>query len=310
MGLRQTYEERCSLFFAQPLPVKQFFIAQSQILAGGFLKNVPSVHFQLPERVVCDVGDLTPLPVPEKQRYQKAGGRIDCFRRETFQEVLNQHLSRLEESQDQAISVAASLTRLTTVLYLVQGMLPVFHNEPPGSFEAEADTPPLSEQKTNMNTLDPWILDNSLRRSVAILSTAARFAPYIVADQGYQLQCKGVLSSLIQQGQGATIRQTREIIERLKVKAAAHELDRGLSLSLPYFDDREMELRLYDFEVIPVGRIPFDSRCVIMAARVERSKVANAAHFSHSTRKHLLFEFSMLEEAFSEAGTPTTSSFN
>jgi hypothetical protein len=296
--LRQTYEARCSLFFAQPLPIKQFFIVQSQFLARAFLKDESGVHFQLPDQVI-ETGSGKPLPVPEKQRHQKVGSKFTLFKREAFHAVLGQHLARLEESPEQGVSVAASLTRLTTVLYMVQGMLP--------EVRAENSRPPLAEtgnrpgpnqDGSGSDGNDPQVEENLLRRSAAILAVAAQFAPYILADEQYRLQCSDVLCTLVRQGQDSAVRQTEAIIDRLKERAVTHQLDRGLSLSLPYFDDRKMELRLYDFEVIPAGRIPFDPRCVLMAARAERAQVAKTEQFSPVTRRHLLSELALLEVAF------------
>jgi hypothetical protein len=309
--LRQTYENRCSLFFAQPLPVKQFFIVQSQILDGTFLKDEPFVHFQLPERVICEAGASTPLPVPENQRNQKAGGRVNRLKREPFQAVLSEHLAKLEKSPDRAVSAAACLTRFTLVLYMVQGMLPAKRNQATGfPLVTKKEQPLFQDGEIEKGRNNQPTLENSLQRSATILASAANFAPYILADEGYQLQCISILGELVKQGQGIAIRQTHEIIARLKAKAAAHELDRGLSLSLPYFDDGKMDLSLYDFEVIPTGRIPFDPRCVIMATRAERTKVANAIRFSRLTCTHLLSELSMLEAAFEEYGYPAALVFN
>ena len=297
--LRQTYEARCGLFFAQPLPIQQFFISQSRPLAEALLKGTLQVHFQLPDRVVCEAGASTPLPVPENLRRQKARIRVNRFRRNGFQAALCEHLTSLEGSPNQAVSVAASLTRFTTVMVMVQGMLPAYRDEASGfPLVATGDRSIFKEGETEKESDPQQVQGNSTQRSVFILAVAVKFAPYIVADQGYRLQCISTLSDLVKQGQASAVGQMREIIARLKVKAAAHELDRGLSLSLPFFDDRKMEMSLYDFEVIQVGRIPFDPRCVVMATRAERSKVANAVYLSNTTRKHLLAELSMLEEAF------------
>ena len=75
-------------------------------------------------------------------------------------------------------------------------------------------------------------------------------------------------------------------------------LNRGLSLSLPYFDDQVLEMRTHEFEVIPAGRIMFVPAFVVRAVREEQAKVAQDTRRSPSTRKYLLLELNMLEEAF------------
>ncbi len=46
-------------------------------------------------------------------------------------------------------------------------------------------------------------------------------------------------------------------------------LNRGLSLSLPYFDDQDMELKNLDFDVIPAGRVMFVPAFLVMAVSAE-----------------------------------------
>jgi hypothetical protein len=78
----------------------------------------------------------------------------------------------------------------------------------------------------------------------------------------------------------------------------AQDLNRGLSLSLPYFDDQVLAMKMRDFEVIPAGRIMFVPAFVVRAARLEQAKAGQDTRLSVSTRKHLLIELKMLEEVF------------
>ena len=92
--------------------------------------------------------------------------------------------------------------------------------------------------------------------------------------------------------------QTREIIRGIKERAEAQSLNRGLSLSLPYFDDQGLKMETFHFVVIPAGRIMFVPSFVVRAAREEEVKVDQDTRFNVSTRKHLLIELKMLEDAF------------
>ena len=75
-------------------------------------------------------------------------------------------------------------------------------------------------------------------------------------------------------------------------------MNRGLSLSLPFFDDQALQMRLHDFEVVPAGRIMFTPAFVVRATQLEEAKVAQDTRLSPSTRKYLLAELRMLEHAF------------
>ncbi len=138
----------------------------------------------------------------------------------------------------------------------------------------------------------------SMQRYMSILHAALSFAPYLVADEEYQQKRYGMLGQLINQGRTLARYQTREIIDTIKARAARHDLNRGLSLSVPYFDDQTLAIELNDFEVIPAGRIMFVPAFVVRAAREEQAKVAEDTRLSPSTRRHLLHELQMLEQAF------------
>jgi hypothetical protein len=138
----------------------------------------------------------------------------------------------------------------------------------------------------------------SMQRFLKILHTAVALAPYMVTDPEYQQKRFGMLGQLVNQARALARVQTREIIITIQRRSAAHDLNRGLSLSLPYFDDQILEMRTHFFEIIPAGRIMFVPEFVVRAALQEQAKVAQDTRLSPSTRKHLLNELQMLERAF------------
>ena len=140
----------------------------------------------------------------------------------------------------------------------------------------------------------------SMQRFVEVLHLGRGFAPYIVADEQYQQKRYGMLGQLVNQGRALARYETREIIATIKARAAQHDLNRGLSLSLPYFDDQELAMALESFEVIPQGRIMFVPAFVVRAARAQQAKVADDTRLSPGTRKHLIQELKMLESAFDD----------
>jgi hypothetical protein len=107
-----------------------------------------------------------------------------------------------------------------------------------------------------------------------------------------------MLGQLVNQGRALAFYETNEIIRTIKRRAAAHDLNRGLGLSLPYFDDQALLKLTHNFEVIPGGRIMFVPAFVVRATREEQAKVAQDTRLSPSTRKHLLGELHTLEQAF------------
>jgi hypothetical protein len=142
----------------------------------------------------------------------------------------------------------------------------------------------------------------SMQRFLTILFASRSLAPYMVADNEFEKKRYGMLGQLVNQGRALARFQTREIIQTIQARAKAQSLNRGLSLSLPYFDDQDLRIETYNFTIIPAGRIMFVPAFVVRAALEERAKVAQDTRFSHSTRTHLMLELQMLGEAFESTG--------
>jgi hypothetical protein len=138
----------------------------------------------------------------------------------------------------------------------------------------------------------------SMQQFMGILHRAVALAAYIIADETYQQKRYGMMGQLINQGRALARYQIREIIQNIKQRAAAQDLNRGLSLSLPYFDDQTLTMKMHDFEIIPAGRIMFIPAFVVRAVHLEQARVGQDTRLNFSTRKHLLTGLKMLEEAF------------
>ncbi len=140
----------------------------------------------------------------------------------------------------------------------------------------------------------------SMQRYTEILHIASSLAPYIIADEQYQAKRYGILGQLINQGRELAVYKTRAIIQEIRERAKNGTLNRGLSLSLPYFDDQELRMQETAFQVIPAGRIMFIPAFVVRATREEIAKRAQDTRLNSSTRKYLLGQLKMLEKAFEE----------
>ncbi len=138
----------------------------------------------------------------------------------------------------------------------------------------------------------------SMQRYLSVLHGAVGLAPYMVADETYQQKRYGILGQLVNQGRALARYQVEEIIQTIKKRASTNDLNRGLSLSMPFFNDKKLDMETYNFEVIPAGRIMFVPAFVVRAARDQEAKIAQDTRLSHSTRKHLLSELRTLEKAF------------
>ncbi len=138
----------------------------------------------------------------------------------------------------------------------------------------------------------------SMQRFMEVLFLAVALAPYISGDEEYAKKRYGMLGQLVNQGRALANYQVQKIIARIQERAAAGSLNRGLRLSLPYFDDQELKIDISNFEVIPAGRIMFVPAFVVRAVQQEAVKVSQDTRFNPSTRKHLLHLLELLEDAF------------
>ena len=138
----------------------------------------------------------------------------------------------------------------------------------------------------------------SMQRFMEVLFLAVALAPYISADKEYAKKRYGMIGQLVNQGRALAVFQTGEIISRVKERASADSLNRGLSLSLPYYDDQELRIEISKIEVIPAGRIMFVPTFVVRAVRQEEVKVSQDTRLSSSTRRHLLYLLDLLQKAF------------
>jgi len=120
----------------------------------------------------------------------------------------------------------------------------------------------------------------------------------MVADEQYQHKRYGMLGQLVNQGRALANFEVEEIVRTIQRRAADHELDRGLSLSVPYFNDQTLTIETFRFDVIPSGRVMFVPAFVVLAVRAQGAKVAQDTRLDHSTRRHLLAELGTLEKVF------------
>jgi hypothetical protein len=102
----------------------------------------------------------------------------------------------------------------------------------------------------------------------------------------------------LERGRDLARRAVDELIEEIWRRASRHQLDRGVRLSFPFFDDRRLSIRWRDFTVIPRGRILFVPAFVVVAAEREIERVGKDRQLTESTRDHLVGLLERLRQAF------------
>ncbi len=285
-------------------------------------------------------GELRVIAIPPELQKQRLGGWIRGFIPKDFRDMLIERLSCLEQGPDLAVATAANLLRYAIARHIVHDRLPAGRPVAYISVEGEEipSLPCADESKTSVEQADDlardltiyspntcrfflpeWVSfdenDRLLVRSAQeaedhivrmqnylnLLQDAARIAPYLVADKEYQRKRYGILGQLVNQGRALGRYWTSEIIQVIERRASSRMLDRGLSISLPYFDDRELRMQMLNFVVVPAGLTIFMPAFVVRAAHEEQAKAIRNPAYSFSTRKYLLIQLDMLEQAFQAA---------
>jgi hypothetical protein len=103
---------------------------------------------------------------------------------------------------------------------------------------------------------------------------------------------------LIRRGRSLAHLAVDEMVAEIQLRASRHLLDRGLRISVPYFDDRRLSLRYWAFTVIPKGRILFVPAFVVLAIDREVERARSSREFTPSTRAHLLGMLLKVGDAF------------
>ena len=321
--LRQEYDRWRERLHMQPLATQRFLAAQAQRLGDSLVSHAASVRFALPDQVVAADHAAGPVSVPVKYRDQLIGrsGLIGRLSPADLCHAARQRLQALELVNQAAVSCAANLLRYSTALYLVHERLPDGHELDvefglgvPTRDEVPADTllpvgPVYWPEWAVVDAYDCLLVKSlyeaeeqlaAMRCYVEILDLAQTLAIYIVTDDEYRRKHFGMLQQLLEQGCALARHETKALIADIKNMAAQHELDQGMRLSLPYFDDRTLGLRERKFDVTPAGRVMFVPTFVVQAARREQSAVLADLRLSAGTRQHLLHELKLLEQAFDD----------
>jgi hypothetical protein len=296
--LRDECQFQQAFFDAQPLDTRRLLEGQARKIAEALVQGQRQLSFALPEQVSVETPGRSSdvlIAVPAEFRQQVVAGLLRRLPVRDIRAAVRQRLNQLEQSHHQAVAASARLIRYAMVKYVVHDLLPA------GDFGSVymPQWVAFDDERLLVDSIDEAETRVALMQNyVSTLHLAVSLAPYIYADEEYQRKRYSMLGQLVNQGQSLACYWTSDIICKIERRAKANELNRGLSLSLPYFDDQLLEMRALDFEVIPTGRTLFIPAFVVLAARREQARVAQDMHLSQSTRMHLLSELKVLERAF------------
>ncbi len=298
-------------FQIQSGETQRFLTDEAVRICAALTDSKGEIRFQLPG-VVFRQGDRkgqsAPVEVPAEYRHQIIAGQLKRLPVKDIRTAFRIRLSQLENSGYSSVRIGAGLLRFAVVRRLVHD-LPVEDRIPTPPTAAEnADSlsaiPAGGQEIRRMELRELESIKHAeavilqLRKGMSRLNQAVSIAPYMYADEEFQRKRNILLTGLVAHGHALAYHHIRRIILTVRRRAGAGDLNRGLRLSLPYFDDRELLLRDYEIEVIPPGRTMFVPAFVALAARREQENVEQQDLLGASTRIHLLAALKNLEQAF------------
>lgn len=307
-------EQKWMLWRNQTKDIQQHFVDQAERILRAIQENVSSFEFLLPEKVVL-VDPFTHTyreeTIPTRYRRQIIGRRLLRRSSSTLSNVL-QRLSDLQSSSRLSLSLSANILRYWIArLWLNQ----IPEGKPlPGS---EGELSSHSEVKIQ-HCFPQWQLINSkgeplfsareeaehriqaIEATLQSLLSAMALDPDIVEEEAFRSRYTALLAQWVEQGRAYSEYLTKVIVSTIRQRENQHTLNRGLTISLPYFDDQRLEIRYLDLEIVPAGRIAFEEVFLLQAVQKAKQFVFNDSKLSPTTRQHILAELAFLENSFSD----------
>ncbi|GAB4475635.1 MAG: hypothetical protein Kow0088_12650 [Anaerolineales bacterium] len=268
------------LWQAQPRETRQHLTDQASRIVGELIAGKNRLQFSYPAVVsVFNSQSQQWEEISVPKRYQKPQ-TIELLLQgnlHPLQSLLMQ-LSRLFWSRKPAISVCTAILRYQIAHQLIS-QLP----EEPTVSEAAAE---------EMSDLA------NLRANLEMLSIALAFEPAITESQLFAIRYQKAVQQLISRGRSYAQQLSLKMIQTLRQRAERNDLNRGVSVSVPYFDDQKLDLCFYQLQIIPPGRIPFEETYVVQAAQQAKQKVTHDQSLNTETRQHLYEQLDLLEKSF------------
>jgi hypothetical protein len=270
------------LFASQTAATQTMLLRQAHDIADTVFLHQRSLRFELPEQIVFfdadGAGDIA-WTIPATFRRQTILAPLPWKRATGMRAALRRRLAQLEQSPYPGVHASGRLIRFAVARYLVCDY-----------------SPPQPRLNGTASTAETQI--RTLQNQLAALDLAISLAPYFFLDEIYRTKRADLLHRLISEGYALANLQVRQMIEKLHSWSAAHQLDRGLRLRVPYFDLATLGLALRSFDVIPAGRTSFVPAFLVLAVARERDRVEEDAGLSTPTRVHLLELLSQIEQSF------------
>ncbi|MBN1537309.1 MAG: hypothetical protein JW908_11300 [Anaerolineales bacterium] len=332
--ITKEYEYWHTLLSIQPVLQKQIVNQQGYKLADALFNGLGEVSITIPDMLLIPINgddqqEAKTFSLVEASQRLSIKKRRGWFIHETLLEATRKQLSHLEASSNMVKATFGGLLRFTTARSLIHDCLPAgkemtYANLPGEDVPSVPQDGDMDKNRSsapeiayaNRFYLPQWIAfgENgqlmtgmigeaeacivSMQQYLETLNGAVTLAPYMVVDPVYQQKYFGILGQFVNQSRAFCRYRTQEIITTIRRRSTFHNLNRGLRVTMPYFDDQDLLLRKLEFEIIPPGRVMFLPAFVVLAVQAQINLARHNTGLNSSTRKHLLSQLMFLEKTF------------
>ncbi len=302
-GMDRQLTESAAFFESQSLETRHFLFNQAGQIWKAVQKGALYYKFQLPAEVnLSSSKDHTPghrIPGFKRNQHVLNLSAFTRQSRESSTASFTKRLEQMERENNPVLRDSARLVRYATARHIVFNELEVGMpaNQPDQFYkpawifiqQGKLLAPSIDEGRKILHKMEKYL--HALRQACAIDRC-------IQADPAFQERFYGMGEQLTHQGRELANVMVIDLIKEIRARSNRNELNRGFTLSVPFFDDLELALRMHDFEVIPRGRIVFEPAFVVEAARKQQAVIAQDQDLSPNTQKYLLDNLRMIEKSF------------
>jgi hypothetical protein len=274
---------------AQPADIARLFRQTAQAIAHALTAEVYTFSVQLPF-LLYQNGQL--VPARPALLHLQMGNFLTTLRRNPCRPALLDGLAALmKQRDDSAASIArlvAYLTGATILFQHIPNPQEIKKSHQPFTAQGELTTTPAQADK----------IASQLSTYIDHLNIVEQIYPGWTASDDYNELYAALTAQLTEQGRYLAGYYTDQIVAELQTRWQRREVIRGLTLHIPYLDEKIYRMMQYEIVVIPTGRIPFRPEFIVGACRVEQQKVRKNHQFSQATRWQLISQLDDLIQAF------------
>lgn len=272
----------------QPEDLRLEYRQAGQAVADALTQKIYSVSIQLPFRILN--GGIQ--SVQPKLTRLRIGNVITRLLHRSCHTALIHRLHTLSEHPNRVVSESARLTCYLAARALLTAL--------PSQADLRDNYTAFDERGVRAAeryaTADALI--GQLSRRLDWLRTAEQLYPAWTAHDLYNNASALLTAHLIGQGRALANYHTQQIIHDMRQAWRAGRITRGLTLFIPYLDERLYRMKEYKMVVIPTGRILFRPEFVIGACRLAERDVRKDPTLSQSTRWQFLSQLDSITQAF------------